>query len=149
MHNPVTAVFIFIIGAVFASFFGVVICRVPKGQSIAFPGSHCFGCGKPLAWHQNIPIVSYLLCGGKCKSCGAKIGLFSFFYEILGALLPMLLYLRAGIENIYFYVILAALWEAVFLAAGYDWENKKWLGKWSALLALAIYCAMLFAHLAI
>ena len=63
---------LFIFGAIFGSFANVVIYRMPEGKSIVKPGSHCYSCNKPVAWHDNIPIVSWFLLRGKCRNCEAK-----------------------------------------------------------------------------
>lgn len=51
-------------GALVGSFLNVCIYRLPRRESIAWPGSHCPECSHPIAWHDNIPIVSYVLLGG-------------------------------------------------------------------------------------
>ncbi len=65
---PVVA---FLFGACIGSFLNVVIYRVPAGQSVVRPPSHC-GCGQPIAWHDNIPILSWILLRGKARCCGRK-----------------------------------------------------------------------------
>lgn len=62
---------LFVFGAIFGSFANVVIYRMPEGKSIVTPGSHCYSCHKPVPWHDNIPIVSWFLLRGKCRSCQA------------------------------------------------------------------------------
>ena len=57
-------------GLVIGSFLNVVIHRWPRGESIVFPGSHCGSCDAPVRPYDNIPVVSFLLLGGKCRSCG-------------------------------------------------------------------------------
>jgi leader peptidase (prepilin peptidase)/N-methyltransferase len=79
-----TAAFLF--GACVGSFLNVVIYRVPKGESVVSPGSHC-ACGQPIKWYDNIPIFSWLLLRGRARCCGRH---FSFRYpaiELLTALL--------------------------------------------------------------
>lgn len=76
----------FIIGACVGSFLNVCIYRIPKNESVVTPGSHC-GCGQPIAWHDNIPILSWLFLRGRARCCGRS---FSFRYpaiELLTALL--------------------------------------------------------------
>jgi leader peptidase (prepilin peptidase)/N-methyltransferase len=63
----------FVAGAIFGSFGNVVIVRMPKGESVAFPGSRCRSCGASIRWWQNIPILSWLLLRGRCAKCGAPI----------------------------------------------------------------------------
>jgi leader peptidase (prepilin peptidase)/N-methyltransferase len=55
------------------SFLNVVAARVPLRRSIASPGSACMGCGTPIKWYDNIPVLSWLLLRGRCRSCGAGI----------------------------------------------------------------------------
>ena len=66
---PVLAFFSFWLGACIASFLNVVIWRVPRGESIVSPPSHCPKCNAPIKWWQNIPIISWLALRGRCAAC--------------------------------------------------------------------------------
>jgi prepilin signal peptidase PulO-like enzyme (type II secretory pathway) len=66
-------IFLFIIGACVGSFLNVVIWRLPRGESIVFPGSHCPSCGKAIRWYDNIPLVSWLALRARCRFCKAPI----------------------------------------------------------------------------
>ncbi len=82
-----------LVGACVGSFLNVVIYRLPKEESIVTPGSHC-ACGTPIRWHDNIPILSWLLLRGRARCCGRS---FSFRYpavELLTALLFLACWLR-------------------------------------------------------
>lgn len=70
-----TVPFLAVLGALIGSFLNVVVWRVPQGLSIVRPPSACPWCGHEIAWYDNIPIVSYLILGGRCRSCGAHISL--------------------------------------------------------------------------
>lgn len=70
----------FMLGASLASFSGVVIERVPKGESIN-GRSHC-ACGRQLKWYENVPVFGYLLTGGKAKCCGSKLPVWYLFFEL-------------------------------------------------------------------
>ena len=59
-------------GAAWGSFANVVIVRWPLEQSVLRPGSHCMSCGAPVRFYDNIPILSYLMLHGRCRSCGAR-----------------------------------------------------------------------------
>jgi len=61
------------LGLVCGSFANVLIHRLPRRESIAFPGSHCPACGAPIPWYLNVPLVSWLALRGKCASCRASI----------------------------------------------------------------------------
>jgi leader peptidase (prepilin peptidase) / N-methyltransferase len=66
----------FLLGLLFGSFLNVCISRVPKGESIISPGSHCPQCGSPIRWYDNIPVLSWLLLlRGRCRNCKKSIPL--------------------------------------------------------------------------
>jgi leader peptidase (prepilin peptidase)/N-methyltransferase len=72
-----------ILGAIVGSFLNVCIYRLPLGRSIVWPPSACASCDRPLAWFENVPIVSYLLLRGRCRTCGRPI---SIRYPIVEAI---------------------------------------------------------------
>ena len=84
---PILAFFSFWLGACIASFLNVVIWRVPRGESIVSPPSHCPKCNSPIKWWQNIPILSWLALRGKCANCKAPISPRYIFVEALGGCL--------------------------------------------------------------
>ena len=90
------SIFAFVFGAVFASFAGVVAYRCPKGLSIVKPDSYCPSCKKPIKPYDNIPILSWIILGGKCRNCKSTIGVFSLLIEIFGGMGFMLAYLEYG-----------------------------------------------------
>ena len=71
----------FYMGACVGSFLNVCILRIPLGRSVVTPRSHC-ACGKPIAWYDNIPILSWFILRGRARCCGAK---FSFRYPLIEA----------------------------------------------------------------
>ena len=68
-------VLIFILGLLIGSFLNVCIYRIPLGQNIALDRSHCMKCGHVLKWYELIPLFSWLIQGGKCRSCKEKISI--------------------------------------------------------------------------
>ena len=109
--------FIFMIGAIFGSFYGVVGTRLPEGLSIIKPGSHCENCGHVLKWYENIPILSYIFLGGQCKTCKHSIGFVYFLTEILSGCLFALCYKVFGISYEFFIaVILSSLVIIIFVS---------------------------------
>ncbi len=84
----------FILGAVIGSFLNVCIYRIPAGESIVSPRSRCPKCGSGINWYQNIPILSYLLLGGKCASCKVHIPLrYPMVEALTGLLFVIVIYL--------------------------------------------------------
>ncbi|NLL89342.1 MAG: prepilin peptidase [Firmicutes bacterium] len=70
----------FAIGLIFGSFYNVLIWRIPRGESIVFPSSHCPGCGHTLKARELIPVLSYVLQRGRCRCCSMRI---SWQYPII------------------------------------------------------------------
>jgi leader peptidase (prepilin peptidase) / N-methyltransferase len=84
-------------GLVFGSFLNVCIVRVPRRESIVSPGSHCPACGKSIRWHDNIPVLSYLLLRGRCRDCGTRISVLYPLVEILTSVIFVLEFWRYGL----------------------------------------------------
>lgn len=80
--QPILIVYAFVLGAVVGSFLNVVIYRVPRRMSIVKPRSACPSCATPIAWFDNVPIVSWLVLGGRCRSCRGPI---AFRYPLVEA----------------------------------------------------------------
>ena len=78
-----TTALVALVGAVIGSFLNVCIHRLPRDQSVVRPASACPACGRRLAWHDNVPLLSYLFLRGRCRSCRAPI---SVRYPIVEAL---------------------------------------------------------------
>jgi leader peptidase (prepilin peptidase)/N-methyltransferase len=91
-------IFVFIFGSAIGSFLNVVIHRVPNEQSIVFPNSACPKCGKAIAGYDNIPILSWLILGGKCRNCKEPIAIRYPAVELLTALCFVLLYWKFGFD---------------------------------------------------
>ena len=133
----IVTVFGFLFGTIMASFFGVVIDRLPRGESIVTPPSHCPSCGHRIAFYDNIPILSYLILRGKCRHCHSKIGLFSFVYELLGGLLIALVVFVFGVNYLTLFMVPIAL--VLYFIAGYDYKTMEILDvSWILLALLAI-----------
>lgn len=75
-----------VFGLAFGSFLNVCISRLPRGESIISPRSHCPKCGKPIRWYDNVPVVSYILLRARCRDCRAGISPVYPAVEILTAL---------------------------------------------------------------
>ena len=77
----------FILGSIIGSFLNVCIYRLPREESIVYPGSHCTSCRKSISSYHNIPILSYIFLGGRCSHCNSKISFSYPLVEILSGLL--------------------------------------------------------------
>ena len=66
---------VFVIGAVVGSFINVCVARLPLEKSILWPGSRCGKCLQPVRWYDNVPLVSYWLLRGRCRSCGERFSI--------------------------------------------------------------------------
>jgi leader peptidase (prepilin peptidase)/N-methyltransferase len=98
-----------LLGAVVGSFLNVVIARLPAGQSVVRPRSRCPRCQAPIAWYDNLPVVSYVALRARCRSCRAPISPRYPLVEILGAAAAYLAVRRHGLS-------LSAAVELLFVA---------------------------------
>lgn len=98
LGNYVMAIYVllFLLGACFGSFAGVIISRWPLGISIVSPRSFCTSCQQPLKIWHNIPIISWLLLGGRCAFCRSSYGIRPLILELLCALCLTALYVKYG-----------------------------------------------------
>ncbi|NPA12968.1 MAG: prepilin peptidase [Aquificae bacterium] len=95
----------FVFGAVIGSFLNAVIYRLPRGKSLVKPKhSFCPNCGKQINWYDNIPILSYIILGGKCRNCKNPIGKRYLIVEILTGIASVVAYLKTGFTVDYFFV---------------------------------------------
>ena len=145
---------LFIIGLLIGSFLNVCIVRIPEGESISFPPSHCTNCGSRIKPYDLIPLLSYILLRGKCRVCGSGVSLQYPAVELLTGILFAALYFKYGLTfqllkgavffcflmvigvidlkttDIYFKVTLSGiLMGLVFTASGYlidPFQNGIW-----------------------
>ncbi|MBP5790845.1 MAG: prepilin peptidase [Kiritimatiellae bacterium] len=122
--------FAFMLGACVASFLNVVIYRVPKGESIVSPPSHCPGCGAQIKWWQNIPILSWILLRGRCASCKMRISPRYVLVELLGGILFLAAFIHVmGMKELYvgrFAVLLVWwIWISLMIAGSFiDFDHQ-------------------------
>ena len=93
-------VFTFVLGCCVGSFLNVVVYRLPRDKSITTPSSACPACGKRIRFYDNIPLLSWLILGGKCRYCKAPISLRYFVIELLTGLV------FTGLFILYFHIAL-------------------------------------------
>jgi len=88
---------VFILGILIGSFLNVCIFRIPLKQEIVYTPSHCMTCGYKLKWYDNIPIISYLQIGGKCRQCRSKLSIQYPLIELSNGAAYLGLYWRYGL----------------------------------------------------
>lgn len=113
-------VLVAIFGLMIGSFLNVVIYRVPKGENIAFPASHCQSCQHPLRWYHNIPLFSWIFLAGKCAFCHSSISKQYPIVEFITAILFLLLYQKIGI--IWYFPFVAFAFTALFALTMIDFK---------------------------
>jgi len=86
----------FIFGSIFGSFCNVCIYRLPLSKSIAKERSFCPSCKSPINWHDNIPLLSFVLLKSKCRTCGNKINFQYFLVELIAAVSFLSIYFIFG-----------------------------------------------------
>jgi len=91
-----TLLAVFVSGTIIGSFLNVCIVRLPAGLSIVHPPSHCPGCERPISWYDNVPILSYVALGGRCRRCRMRISPLYPTVEVLTGALAVALWLRLG-----------------------------------------------------
>lgn len=109
-------------GLIIGSFLNVCIHRLPRGESVVSPRSHCPGCNHLIAAYDNIPLLSYLLLRGKCRHCHARISPLYFSVELTTGLLFLFLYLIFGLTvALAKFAVLTALLVVLTVT---DWQTR-------------------------
>ena len=119
LEPPISYILVGILGAIIGSFLNVVIHRVPLEESIVFPNSRCPSCGAVIAFYDNVPVLSYLLLGGRCRGCKQRISPRYPAVELMTALLFVGVTWRTGITAAlpFDLVFVSALVALIFIDA--------------------------------
>ena len=115
-------IFAFIFGLILGSFLNVCIYRVPLHQSIVFPVSHCCSCKKPIAFYDNIPLVSFFVLRGACRHCKAAISYQYPIVEFLTGLLSLACMIKWGIG--FSYAVSLAFCSALIVVTFIDLQHQ-------------------------
>jgi leader peptidase (prepilin peptidase)/N-methyltransferase len=115
-------IFIFILGSIIGSFLNVCIYRLPRGESLVYPSSHCVHCNHKIYWFDNIPFLSYLILRGKCRFCARPISFRYFVVELITALLLLTFYAYFGLGAKFF--IFSILGIALIVSSFIDLEHR-------------------------
>ncbi len=113
---------VFLFGLFIGSFLNVCIYRIPRNESIVYPGSHCPTCGAPLRFLDLIPVMSYLMLSGRCRYCKCPISPRYPIVELTTAILITLQAWRQGINLSFF--LFAGLTAALVAAAMIDYDHQ-------------------------
>lgn len=130
---------VFVFGTLVGSFLNVLVLRWGTGMPIATGRSKCFSCGKPLSWYELLPVVSFLIQGGRCSECRARISWQYPAVELLGGGALLLAYLTAF--DVPSFALMGALLLLYVAICAYDVRHKMIPDTFSyaaALLALAL-----------
>src|SRR3954468_12322916 len=87
------------LGCIVGSFLNVVIHRLPLGQSVVSPPSHCPHCKYSIPWYLNIPLVTWIVLRGRCRNCGAPISIRYFLVELLTGITFLSCWLAFGHQS--------------------------------------------------
>jgi leader peptidase (prepilin peptidase)/N-methyltransferase len=122
LSDAVLGAFAGVFGLVVGSFLNVVVHRLPRGESIVRPGSHCPRCGRSILPWENVPVLSYLWLRGRCRGCGGRISLRYPAIELLTGGLFLAIVLRFGVS------IMTPVWlafaAALVAAAVIDFDHR-------------------------
>ena len=121
LPQPLALAFVAWIGACFGSFSNVLIHRLPRNLSVVRPPSACPACGRRVAWHDNVPVASWLALRGRCRGCSAAIPVRYLLVELAGAACALVGVGRFGwtLEGLAAAVFLLVLLDIAVV----DWEH--------------------------
>jgi len=118
----ISKLIVFVFGSIVGSFLNVCIHRMPLSESVVWPRSHCPNCKKRIPGYDNIPFLSYILLGGKCRFCKQKISLRYPLVELLTALCFVIFFNHLGLSYDFFLYVLFAC--ALIIATFVDIKHR-------------------------
>ncbi|MBF0385838.1 MAG: prepilin peptidase [Candidatus Omnitrophica bacterium] len=118
----ILAFLFFILGSIIGSFLNVCIVRMPQEKSVVTPRSHCVKCKNTIPWFDNIPFISYILLGGKCRNCKEPISSRYILVEFITGLSFAGFYLYFGLDNLLLPYLF--MMSCFIVATFVDFEHK-------------------------
>jgi len=138
--------FIFALGLIFGSHANVIIFRYPLALSIITPRSQCLHCDSALSWYENLPLISYLVLEGHCRSCNSKISPIYPLVELATGVLFLISYIKTGISSeLISLLILAALTFPMIII---DLKYQKLPNQLTGLLWLVVLAVLIVQGIA-
>ena len=117
------SVVFFVFGCMMGSFLNVCIYRMPLGKSIVWPPSHCPHCKYSIPWFLNVPLVTWLYLGGKCRNCGAPIAIRYFLVELLTGVVFLACWSVFGPRSVWLALVYGAFLSGLIVATFIDFEH--------------------------
>jgi leader peptidase (prepilin peptidase) / N-methyltransferase len=114
---------LFWLGCIVGSFLNVCIHRMPLGQSVVNPPSHCPHCKYSIPWYLNVPLLTWLMLRGKCKNCGAPISVRYVLVELLTGLMFLACWLAFGRQSVGVSLVYCVLVAGLIAATFIDFEH--------------------------
>ena len=123
MEYIILYIMIFLIGISIGSFLNVCIYRIPEKEDIVLERSHCMSCGNVLKWYELIPLFSFIVQGGKCRNCKAKLSVQYPLIELLNGLIYVWIFMAKGFqpESILFCICASVL----IVISVIDWRTYE------------------------
>ena len=129
-----------LVGLCVGSFLNVVIYRLPNNMNLAYPASHCTTCDYTLKWYDNIPVLSYIILGGRCRSCKQRISPRYMLVEIFNALLwalSVFMFWDSSAEGIIYAITTAVVSSVLICVFFIDLEHMLIFNRFSIIIAVS------------
>jgi leader peptidase (prepilin peptidase)/N-methyltransferase len=154
-HTAPAGAFAVVLGLLWGSFANVCIYRWPAGKSVVKPGSHCGSCGTPIAWYDNVPVLSYLWLRGQCRACQAHFSARYMLVELVtGVLFGVAWWFTLGTGGMFApeatrlleFVVDASFVFVMIVIAFIDLDTKLILNRVTVPSTIVFYAASLALH---
>src|SRR5688500_5831109 len=101
MTDALTVLFLLFFGLAVGSFLNVCIYRLPRRESLNWPASHCTSCNRPLSWYENVPLASWIVLRGRCRTCRARIAATYPIVELITGLVCLAAFVLYGLTHLF------------------------------------------------
>lgn len=145
--NFIFGITLFILGCVIGSFLNVCIYRIPKGESVVYPPSHCTNCNTKIRWYDLVPILSWGMLKGKCRGCKEKISIRYPIVEFFTGLTFLLVFLKYGLSLDTLKFIILSLFLILIGLIDYDTTDVYTFTTWSGIIIGGIFVVISYFYL--